>query len=215
MIPGLGQATLLALFGGALHGGDATERMSAFEIQQFAPIHADRQIELTNASWFFAEQHHFGGRLTLKLGASASRARGGIEQLTGSFEDGTLRTQVLDSPAWGVGATVSAGLRLGQAGRATWALESSGSLMLYDRGFPNGGTRVNGMLQAGPSVAWDLGRGRSVTLGARWTHISNGQGLGPHNPSYEGGGLHVRYQRPLRGKGSAAAAPAARNASTS
>jgi hypothetical protein len=207
MIPGLGQATLLALFGGALYGGDeATERTQAFELQHVVPTQAARQIHLTNASWFFAEQPHFGGRLTLKLGATASRASGRIEQTSGSFEDGTFRAETLDSAAWGLGPTVGASLRLAQAGRATLALDASGSLMFYDRAFPSGGTRVNGMLQAGPSVSWDLSRGGNVTLGARWLHISNGQGLGAHNPAYDGRGLYAQWQRPLRGKGTSGAA---------
>ena len=29
----------------------------------------------------------------------------------------------------------------------------------------------------------------SLTVGLRWMHISNGQGLGAHNPSYEGARL--------------------------
>jgi len=199
MIPGLGQATLLALFGGALYGSDATERTHAIELQHLQPTKAGRQIELDNATWTFAQQQHFGGQLTLKLGATASRARGSIEQLTGSFEQGTLRSETFASPAWGLGPTVGASLRLGQAGAATLRLETSGSLMLYDRAFPAGGTRANGLVQAGPSLAWDLSRGRSLTVGARWAHLSNGQGLGPHNPAYDGRGLFVRYERPLRG----------------
>jgi hypothetical protein len=31
----------------------------------------------------------------------------------------------------------------------------------------------------------------------RWTHISNGQGLGAHNPSFDGRGVFLLYEREL------------------
>jgi len=80
-------------------------------------------------------------------------------------------------------------------------LDASGSVMLYDRGFPNGGSWYNGMVQAGPSVNVGFDKGRSLTVGGRWTHISNGQGLGTHNPSFDGKGVFVQYERALGHKG--------------
>jgi Lipid A 3-O-deacylase (PagL) len=197
MATGLGSLTLLTLFGGAMFGGEGLEATRAVELQYVRPTKADRQLELSNASWYFAKTAVMEDRLEIKLGATATRARGSITQLQGSVEDGTFRSEVLESSAWGLGPTAVASLRLSTLGATSIDVDASGSLMLYDRRFPNGGSRYNGMLQAGPSVSVALGNGRSLTAGVRWTHISNGQGLGAHNPSFDGRGLFVQYQREL------------------
>lgn len=197
MVSGLGQLTLLGLFGGALFGGEEPQRVQGVELQHIRPTKAERQLELTNASWFFARKPIIEDRLDLRLGATATRATGSITQLLGSHEEGTLRSVVLASPAWGLGPTVSANLKLAELGLVRLNLDASGSLMLYDRGFPSGGSHYNGMVQAGPSLSLDLAKGRNLSAGVRWTHISNGQGLGAHNPSFDGRGFYVQLERPL------------------
>lgn len=197
MIGGLGQLTLLGLFGGALFGGDDPQAVHAIEVQRIAPSKAERQLELTNTSWFFAKKPVLEDRLDLRMGVTATRATGSITQLEGSFEEGTLRSVTLGSPAWGLGPTVSASLKLAELGPVRLNLDASGSVMFYDRSFPAGGSRYNGMLQAGPSLSLGLDTRRTLTAGARWTHISNGQGLGAHNPSFDGRGLFVQVERAL------------------
>ncbi len=197
MASGLGSLTLITLFGGAMFGGEGLEPERAMEVQQVWPTRANRQLKLTNASWFFAKTAVIEERLEIRLGGTVTRARGSITQLQGSLEDATLRSEVLESSAWGLGPTASANLRLVNIGASRIGLDASGSLMLYERGFPSGGSWYNGMLQAGPSLGLDLSRGRSLTAGVRWTHISNGQGLGAHNPSFDGRGVFVQYQREL------------------
>lgn len=197
MFSGLGQLTLLGLFGGALFAGEQPTRTATLEAQHIQPTKQDRQIELTNVSYFFAKKSFIDERLDLKLGATATRARGSIVQLQGSFDDGTLRSDVLESSGWGLGPTVNASLRLLGAGSTRLNLDASGSLMLYDRSFPSGGSWYNGMVQAGPSLTFGLDKKRSLTVGARWTHISNGQGLGAHNPSFDGRGFFLQYERTL------------------
>lgn len=197
MASGLGSLTLLTLFGGAVFGGDGLVPTQAVEVQHIRPTQWDRQLQLTNVSWFLAKTSIVDDRLEIKLGGTASRASGSITQLKGSLADGTLHSEVLQSPAWGLGPTASASLRLVNLGAARIGLDTSGSLMFYDRRFPSGGSWYNGMLQAGPSMGLGLGNGRSLTAGVRWTHISNGQGLGAHNPSFDGRGLFVQYQRAL------------------
>ena len=194
MASGLGSLALVTLFGGAVLGGDGLEPAQAIEVQHIRPTKQNRQLELTNVSWFFAKTTMMQDRLEIKLGGTATRARGSITQLQGSLEDGTLRSSVLESSAWGLGPTASASFRLADLGAARVGLDASGSVMLYDRGFPSGGSWYNGMLQAGPSLNLSLSKGRSLTTGVRWTHISNGQGLGAHNPSFDGRGVFVQYQ---------------------
>jgi hypothetical protein len=197
MATGLGPLTLLGLFGGALFGGDGPQPVRAYEVQQIQPTKPDRQLTLTNASWYFAKTAVVDERLDIRLGATATRARGSITQLQGRYEEGTLRSEVLESPAWGLGPTASASLKLVDFDTTRVNLDASGSVMLYDRRFPAGGSRYNGMLQVGPSVTAQLRPGRSLSGGVRWTHISNGQGLGAHNPSFDGRGVFLLYEREL------------------
>jgi hypothetical protein len=197
MFSGLGYVTILSLFGGALFAGNPAERIAALEIHQIQPTKLERQIEMTNVSYFFGKKSLIEERLDLRLGVTATRARGSIVQLEGSFEAGTLRSQTLDSPAWGAGPTVGATLKVLEIGPTRLNLEASGSVMAFDRSFPAGGTWYNGMVQAGPSLSVDLDRKRNLTVGARWAHLSNGQGLGAHNPSFDGRGIFVQYERAL------------------
>jgi hypothetical protein len=202
MFSGWGQLTLLSLFGGALFGGDAPEKVSALEIHRVRPTKAERQIELTNLSYFFAKKRFGDDLIHMKIGATATHAHGSIIQLQGRIEDGTFGSVELESPALGVGPTVSAGLRVLETRSTRLSLEAVGSVMVYDRGFPAGGSWYNGMVQAGPSLSIGLADARSLTLGVRWTHISNGQGLGPHNPSFDGRGVYLQYEQALGWAGS-------------
>lgn len=197
MTTGLGTLTLLGVFGGAIFGGGGPQPMQAFEVQQIRPTQPDRALELTNASWYVARTPIVPDRLEIQLGVTASRARGTIVQRPGSLEDGTLRTVELASSAWGIGPTAAATLKLIDFGQTRLNLDVAGSAMLYDRPFPSGGSRYNGMIQAGPSVRTSLDHGRRLAAGVRWTHISNGQGLGAHNPSFDGRGIYLQYERAL------------------
>lgn len=199
MIDGLGTLTLIGLFGGFALGDADGPRRDALELQHFRPVHADRSLALSNATWYLDRRTLFDERLQLSLGATVSRATGHIVQLSGDIQDGSLRQQTLPSDAWGIGPTVGASLVLAQARTLSLSLDVAGSLMLYDRDFPAGSSRYNGMLQAGPTLAWQGADARQWSLGARWLHLSNGQGSGAHNPGYDGHGLSLRYERPLRG----------------
>ncbi len=118
MASGLGSLTLLTLFGGAFFGGEGLEPTQAIELQHIRPTKANRQLELTNVSWFLARTTVMEDRLEVKLGATATRAKGSISQVQGSLGDGTLRSEVLESSAWGLGPTASASLRIMNLGAA-------------------------------------------------------------------------------------------------
>ena len=182
-----GLLTLAGLFGGYALADAPSTHIHDFGLDRFEPLHANRQLHLTNAHAYLRERRFENWPLTLRLGLVAQHARGEITQLTDSLSE-----QTLDSPGHGLGVSAEARLRV-------WGgfhLDASAAPMLYDRRFPAGGTHYNGMFQAGPSFSWPMGSGQ-WTLGARWLHISNGRGLGPDNPSTEGRGLVLRYQLPL------------------
>jgi lipid A 3-O-deacylase len=199
VIDGLGQLVLIGLFGGFGFGDDGGPSRNAFELQSFAPTKSERPLDLVNASWYFSRRTLFDERLELSLGATVSRATGNIVQTSGKIEDGTFRAQTLESAAWGIGPTVAASTVLARGSTASLSLDAAGSLMVYDRSFPAGGSRYNGMVQIGPTLAWQGSRAGEWRVGVRWVHVSNGQGLGAHNPSYDGKGVSLRYERSLRG----------------
>jgi lipid A 3-O-deacylase len=193
MFDGAGVLTLLTLFGAfPVLDGPATG-IAEVGMDRLAPTHDDRTLQTTNLHFFFTEKSWDPVRLKIRLGGTLSRVTGEITQLTGSFEDGTLRTERFDSPAWGVGPVAEARFDAWRARRMTLSADLSAGLMLYDRAFPAGGEHYNGMFQIGPTVTWELDRSYRVSVGYRWMHVSNGRGPGPDNPSYEAGGMMLRF----------------------
>lgn len=185
---GLGILSVIGLFGSyALADAPAT-RIDEWGLDRMSPIHADRQIRTVDLQWRAREKAWAGGRASLRLGATLSRPTGRIA---------TSATPALDSPAWGLGPAVD--LRLTLLRRSAWhaALDGGAAVLLYDRPFPAGGGHYNGMFRLGPSIGAALPAGGRVELGWAWMHVSNGQGLGPHNPSYEARGWSLRWQLPL------------------
>jgi len=194
---GLGQLFLLGLLGGYTLSDAPPERIAAVEVQAIRPTKADRRLDMTLIDWQFREKRPWDDRLRLGLGATLMHASGHIKQLTGSLDDGSLRDVRLASPGWGLGPSIGASLRAPLSPGVSLSLDAKGALLLHDRAFPAGGKRYNGMIEGGPSLHWRLDGSSELALGARWLHLSNGQGLGAHNPSYDGRGLSLRYQRPL------------------
>lgn len=188
---GVGTVWVLAMFGGYAFGGSPAADIQEWGVDRLLPLHDNRQIATTSLHWRRREKAFFGDRLTLRLGATVTRATGRIEQL------GDQGAYTLASPGWGAGPALDSRFTL--LARDGWrlTLDSTVAVLLYDRRFPTGGKHHNGMLQAGPSVGATLAGGSRIDVGWRWMHVSNGQGLGPHNPSYEGTGLTVRWRLPL------------------
>lgn len=197
MVDGLGTVFLLGLFGGYALTDQPAERVSAFEAQTFRPSKAERQLDLSVLDWQLRQKRLWDDRLRLGLGVTLMHASGHITQLTGSLDDGTLREVRLASPGWGLGPSLSGSWRTPLTQTMVASLDVKAALLLHERDFPAGGKRYNGLIEGGPSLHWRLDGGSEISLGARWLHLSNGQGLGAHNPSYDGRAVSLRYQRPL------------------
>jgi hypothetical protein len=190
----LGVITLAGMFGGYPLMDAPAQRIAEFGLDRLAPTKADRDLETTNVHIYLRQKRYDPLRLQLRLGGTLSRVTGSITQLTGSFEEGTLREETLPSPAWGIGPSAEAKFALLRTAPATLDLDFSAAVLLYDRDFPAGGKRYNGMFQIGPSVTFPLDSGSAFSLGYRWMHVSNGHSLGPENPAYEARGVTLRYR---------------------
>lgn len=194
---GLGIVTFITLFGAYPLVDSPASRINELGIDSYEPLNSDRQLNLTNANVYFLQKELKTIGLTLKLGATLSRATGHITQLEEIDGTGFLRSQQYDSPAWGIGPSIEARFKVFESSRARLTMDLSASGMLYDREFPAGGLRYNGMFQIGPTMDVTFGKGHTLSVGAKWLHLSNGHGLTPRNPSFEGSGITVRYQIPI------------------
>src|SRR5690606_20627380 len=70
--------------------------------------------------------------------------------------------------------------------------------VFYRPDFPPGGDFYNLAWQLGGAVAVRITERLRLGFGVRWMHVSNGQGLGAQNPSYEGVGFPVSLDWPFR-----------------
>ncbi len=161
------------------------------EAEYLAPTHDDRQIRTLSLHARVGRKLLGLSWLSWRAGVTLTTAWGNIVQLDESFRD--VRRE---SSATGAGPTGS--LRLSSP--PLWGLslgaDASGGLLLYSREFPAGGDVYNFMWRAGLFVEE---RAAPVWLGAglHVMHVSNGQGLGPHNPSYEARGVGMWLALPL------------------
>lgn len=77
----------------------------------------------------------------------------------------------------------------GDCAHLSLSLEMTGALVLYTSDFPPGGDLYNFVWRMGGTLGYAVSPRWRIELGGRWMHVSNGQGLGPFNPSYEGAGV--------------------------
>jgi hypothetical protein len=125
-------------------------------------------------------------RLTLYGGVMTTAAWGSIVQWNENFEQ--IR---FDARAGGAGPSILVRGEPVQRGRVSLRLEVAGSAIFYGPDFPPGGDFYNFAWQLGGAVAIRVSPRVRLGLGLRWMHVSNGQGLGPQNPSYEGVGFPI------------------------
>jgi hypothetical protein len=148
------------------------------ETEYLWPSKIDREIDTGSVHLVVGrEDAWFGWR----AGATATHASGHIIQL-----DDELSRVRHDSAAGGIGPVGLVRIATPELARIRVALEGSGGLLLYTRAFPAGGSLYNFMWRVGPSIEIRVRDAQWLGLGLRWMHVSNGQGLGPDNPSYEG-----------------------------
>ena len=159
-------------------------------LEYLSPTKPDRRIGTVTADVRLERTVVQSLGLRLGIGLTATGAEGHIVQL-----DPTFTPVRLENRAVGLGPTAYLGLSPLRVGRLSLGAEASAGLLLYSTRFPAGGDRYNGMLRVGPVLALRLSSADEVRLSGKWMHVSNGQGLGPHNPSYEGHGLTLAWSR--------------------
>lgn len=155
-------------------------------VEHLWPVDDARRIHTTSVNAWIGRGLLHQSFLAWRAGITATYATGDIVQL-----DDRLREVRFDNTALGVGPVLALRLQTPEIGRLVLGVEGSGGFIVYSHHFPAGGDVYNFMWRAGPSLECHVADRWWIGAGYRVMHVSNGQGLGPQNPSYEAHGAVV------------------------
>lgn len=153
------------------------------EAEYLWPTSEDRRIHTVSIHGLVGRGFFGASWIGWRAGLTASYAWGHILQLDDQFRD--VRS---DNAALALGPMLLLRLQTPELFGFSFGGDGSGGILLHSREFPAGGDIYNFMWRAGLLLERRLAE--QIWLGASFhvMHVSNGQGLGPHNPSYEGQG---------------------------
>jgi hypothetical protein len=149
-----------------------------FETEYYVPQWQSRQITTVFANGLVGVDL-LHGFVRTSAGLSGTAAWGSINQ----------RGAVYTTRVGGVGPIFLLQVCPIRLGRFSLTLDGLGGIVFYSSDFPPGGSFYNFTWRLGGTLAVRLTDRLSLTAGARWMHVSNGQGLNPHNPAYQATGL--------------------------
>lgn len=177
--------TFAALTAHAQHAGKKWLKLKAEpSVEYLTPTHGYRDIQTVSVNIWGGAEFFKKTPLTVYGGITSTYAWGTITQWDDNFNDITYGNQ-----AAGIGPAFLLRFEPFAYKGFSLAPEFSGGYILYNSRFPYGGDTYNFMTRMGGSANYRLGEKYALSLNARWMHVSNAQGLGPHNPSYEGWGI--------------------------
>ena len=162
-------------------------------VEYLYPTEDSRNITTFNLNAYIRIKTIKTANLSILAGLTATYAAGDITQLEGDLNEGTLRECNYENEALGIGPSILLDLRLWRDSKISFHLDGSGSIIFYNQEFPAGGNRYNFMWRGGPVLRYDIGNGHDIGIGYLWMHVSNGQGIGPNNPSYDAQGVSLQY----------------------
>lgn len=159
-------------------------------IEYLTPSHNHRNIQTTSLNLWGGAEFFRKTPLTVCGGITATYAWGTIKQWDDNFQDITYKNQ-----AFGIGPSFLLRFEPFVYKGFSIAPEVSLGMIFYTQRFPYGGDIYNFMSRLGGSVNYRINKKYAVNLNGKWMHISNGQGMGEQNPSYEGWGFGVGFTR--------------------
>jgi hypothetical protein len=154
--------------------------------EYMAPYDPSRQIRTVSVNIYPSVQLFQRVHLSLGAGITTTYAWGNIIQYGSNFVPVTLQTA-----AFGIGPGLLVRFEPLIVGRFSLSLDMNLALILYSEHFPAGGDIYDFMLRFGGSICYRVTQRDKIALGGRWMHVSNGQGLNEHNPSYPSGGANI------------------------
>lgn len=154
--------------------------------EYMAPYDPSRLIRTVSINAYPSIQMFKKVHLSLGAGLTATYAWGNIIQYGNNFQNVTYQTA-----AFGIGPGILVRFEPLIVGRFSISLDMNLALILYTAHFPAGGDIYNFMLRFGGSLCYRVTKRDKIALGGRWMHVSNGQGLNEHNPSYPSAGANI------------------------
>jgi hypothetical protein len=172
---------------------DADETAWLTTIDYYAPQpgfnRQNRDIDVEN--FRVAHVWHFRRGLEFQFGGLVFRASG---------------TRTTDSSPGSIERSDALGGGLGPGGRWNFVqakplrlfIEAGPDFIFTNNGFPSGGTNYNFFLRAGGGAAFRVNESYWLETSFKWAQISNGQGSGPGNPTWQGLGVTLSLRHALR-----------------
>ena len=154
--------------------------------EYLAPYDAGRQIRTASVNAYICAQFFKKVHLSVGVGITAGYAWGNIIQWDKNFQNDTLQTA-----AFGIGPGLLIRFEPLIVGRFSLSLDINEALMLYTAHFPAGGDIYNFTHRLGGAICYRVTKRDKISLGGRWMHVSNGQGLNQHNPYYPAAGANI------------------------
>ncbi len=104
-----------------------------------------------------------------------------------------------DSDTWGLQLGPGLRLRSPQWQGLSVHAETSLHLLWTTNPFPPHGTRFNGLIRRGFGLSYAFGHDHALEAGYRSAHVSNGSGINPDNPSWDGEGFWLGWKASFDG----------------
>lgn len=167
---------------------------SKFEIggEYLAPTRYSNEIKTASIHGLYWKKYFKNSSIMISAGITGTYAWGKSTQWEPA-SDSIVKAIDYKTSAFGAGPLFQIDPTIIRIKRFSLNVEASGGVILYNRRFPYGGDIYNFMFRAGPSLLYKLNSNNSIKIGYRWMHVSNGQGMGNHNPFYEAQGINVSF----------------------
>ncbi len=165
-----------------------------FGIEYYTPLDNDRDIQTISFNVLYGWERDVKSPFTFSTGITLTRAWGSITQL-----DDTFNPVEFENSASGLGPILY--LKYEPFNQNGWSLAPDflGGIIFYSEKFPAGGDIYNFMWRLGGVLTYKVHESNYATgLSFRWMHVSNGQGITPKNPSYEGLGIGISLTKYLK-----------------
>ncbi|WP_339810999.1 hypothetical protein [uncultured Imperialibacter sp.] len=161
-------------------------------IEYLTPTHNNRSIQTVTANLFVGREFFEKIRFSVYGGVTTTYAWGTIVQWDDNFNNITYHNN-----AAGIGPAFQVRFEPFVYNRFSFSPDFGGGLIFYSSKFPHGGDIYNFMWRMGGAIHYRVNSTYGVNLTSKWLHVSNGQGLGAHNPSYEAWGVGVAFVKYL------------------
>ncbi len=162
-------------------------------VEFLAPTKESSDIETTNLDVNYLVSRVESLNLSIYLGVTATYVTGTIKQLEGSLGAGSLKEVVYDNSVFGLGPGLLASFLMFEKNKLSIHINGGGNVVIYNKNFPAGGERYNFMWRVGPMLEYLIAASNSIGISYHLAHVSNGQGVGAQNPSYDAQGVALRF----------------------